>query len=202
MIRRGDGDVRAARREEAFVRERRRERRRRHALPRRAAVGRRQDDELAVDRVADGHAALRVPERHRVEEGLRVAIDELLGPGAAGVRRLVDPRELARADAEHVGGLVVDGIDVAEVELLGAGNARASATSSPPSVVLRIVPFVPLAQATRSLTALTPRSLAPDAGRERGPADTRPGAWTRPSEKQRAPARSVAAMMGMAVAHY
>ena len=31
----------------------------------------------------------------------------------------------------------------------------------PPSVVLRTVPLVPLAQTTRSLTALTPRSRAP-----------------------------------------
>ncbi len=125
-----DRDVRAAGGEGAFVLERRREPRGRDARPRGAAVYRAQDHELSFDRIAEGDAAARIPERHRVEECFRIGIGELQRPRLAGVGGLVDSRALSGADAQHVGDVRADRIDIAEIKLLGVGNASASATLS------------------------------------------------------------------------
>ena len=63
----------------------------------------RQDHEPAVDRVAERDRRARVPERHRVEEHLRVGVCELQLPTRAAIGRLVDARRLAGSDAERIG---------------------------------------------------------------------------------------------------
>ena len=102
------GEVRAARRERAFVRKRGWQSRGGRRRPGVAAVGGQQEDEASVDRIADRDAVPRVPEDHRVEERLLVAIDELRRPRLSAIAGLEDARRFARADAEHVGRLVVD----------------------------------------------------------------------------------------------
>ena len=112
-------DVGAARGKGAFVRQRRRQPIGRHARPRLAAVlGRDQDHELAVDRIADGEPAVGVPERHRVEERLRVVVRELQRPGLAGVRRLVDARRGPLPMLSRYAMRIGDGVDVAKIQLV------------------------------------------------------------------------------------
>ena len=107
----------------AFGRERRRKTLGRNARPRAAAVGGREDCEFAVYGVAERDAAILGPEVHRVQEYLRILVGELKRPRLAGIGGLVDARRFTVADAEHVGRLVADGVDIPEIECLGAGNA-------------------------------------------------------------------------------
>ena len=68
-------------------------------------------------------------------------------------------RDAGRTDAQYVGGPLVHGVDVTEVERLGAGDRellpRAAAIRGPDDGAI-----CPLAQTTRSFTALTPRNRA------------------------------------------
>ncbi len=114
-------DVRAACGVSAFGRQCGRKTVGRNARPC-AAVRHHEDRERAVDRIAERHAAILGPEGHRVEEYLRILVGELERPRLPGVGGLVDARRLTVADAEDVGGLVADRVDIPEVERLGAWN--------------------------------------------------------------------------------
>ena len=80
----------------------------------------REDHELAVHGVTERDTVRRIGERHRIEEDLRVVTGELQRPRAAAVFGPVDARRVPGTDAEHGRDARVDGIDVAEVERLGA----------------------------------------------------------------------------------
>ena len=59
---------------------------------------------------------VRVPKRHCVVESFGIIILELQLPGRAGIRRLVDARGRTVADAQDVGGLFVNSVDVSKIQ--------------------------------------------------------------------------------------
>src|SRR5947209_2550993 len=63
-----------------------------------------------------------VPEGKAVVKGLRIFVGELEFPAFSAIDGFINPRLVARADAEHKGCIFVDGLDVAEVECLRAWN--------------------------------------------------------------------------------
>ena len=83
------------------------------------AVGGCQQFGLTVQWVADHDAVRRVPEGHAIEEPLWVLLGVFKQPVLARIRRLIDARLVALSDRQQVSGLAVDGVHVAEVELLG-----------------------------------------------------------------------------------
>ncbi len=79
-------------------------------------------------------------------------------PRRAAIERLVNPRGWAIPYAQNISSLLVDGINIAKVE--GVGVTLSFFQVAPPSSVRKTVLPEPLAQATRSFTALTPRRRA------------------------------------------
>ncbi len=65
-----------------------------------------------------------VAKRHRVEESFRILVAELQRPCRTGVRRLVDPGCVTVADAEDVGRLRIDRVDVSKIELVRIGHGQ------------------------------------------------------------------------------
>src|SRR5262245_29517942 len=116
------GDAGSAGGESAFTREGRGESLRRNLLPVRSAVRGLDDDETTVDRIAHRHAVTGVPERHRVEESLRITVGELQAPIFAAVCGLVNSRTVAFADAEQISGVGAERVHVPEIKGFGAGN--------------------------------------------------------------------------------
>ena len=77
---------------------------------------------FTIHRVGHRNAIFVIPAGDGIEERFFVGILELELPVLAAVGSFVDAGRLAVADAEDVGGVGVKGLDVAEVEFLGAGN--------------------------------------------------------------------------------
>src|SRR5919108_4814580 len=123
MIAAGDGNACPAGGERGLARKRSRHVFTWNDFPRRSAVGGAKDHEAAVDRVTERDAVRGIPERESIEETLWVTIRELQRPRAAGVGRFVNSRFLTFTDAEKVSGVGVNGLDVAEIHVSGAGNS-------------------------------------------------------------------------------
>jgi hypothetical protein len=76
----------------------------------------------SVHRIAQEVAVLiKSIQEHRVPEAFGVWVGEEEGPGAAGVGGFVEAGEVAFAGGHDDGGGGVEGLDAAEVELLGVG---------------------------------------------------------------------------------
>ena len=113
--------------------------RRRHARgvderPRASAVARLDEAEPPVDGVAHGQATARRAEGHAVVEGGRVGVAEGLGPARAAVVGREDPRVGPLADRQHDGVAGVEGLDVAELQGVGAEPGRADVAPGGPAV--------------------------------------------------------------------
>ena len=67
---------------------------------------------------------------------------------------------VAGADGQHVRDVRAERFDVAEVERVRVRHRKTRLHVAPPSTVRTTVPLLPLAQATLSPDALTPRSLS------------------------------------------
>src|SRR5262245_48166168 len=74
----------------ALVRERRRDVSRRNLLPGGSAIVGPDDQEMPIDRVAEGYTAIGIPESHGIEECFRVLVGELQLPIFPAIRRLID----------------------------------------------------------------------------------------------------------------
>ena len=156
----GDGDVGAAAGERAFVRQRRRQRCRPARASTFAPPSRvRQDDELC--RPPSRSSRVRATRPRRPSRRRRPSASSLVNcscPVRAGVGRLVDARIAARADAEDVGGR-----SRSRRPRRGSRAPRHPARSASatwprrPRCAARFR-CAPLAHATCSFTALTPRS--------------------------------------------
>src|ERR1051326_1067727 len=59
---------------------------------------------------------IRIPKRHRVEKRFRIFVLELQLPRFAGIGCFVNPRRWSIADAEDVGRLFIDSVDITKVE--------------------------------------------------------------------------------------
>ena len=89
-----------------------------------AAVGCDVHLELAVDRVAEHDAVAGVPERHRIPEAFRVAVQSPLAASSRRRPRCARCARPGRGRRSSPALFGVDRMDVAEVELVGAGHAH------------------------------------------------------------------------------
>ena len=137
---------------------------RRHVLrrwffPGHAAVIGRQDREPSVHRVAQYDPMVGIPERQRIQEAFRVGVLEAQGPGVSTVIGGIDPRFRALADREQE--RLRSPADWTSRKSRSAAPGTVLALQVvPPSIVRVKVPWLPLAQTTRSFTTANPRRRA------------------------------------------
>src|SRR5215470_5869577 len=81
-----------------------------------AAVFSHQNIKLMVYRIPKRDAMISIPKRHGVEEGLWIVILELQLPGLPAINSFVDSRRRSITNAEQIGGVGVDRIDITEIE--------------------------------------------------------------------------------------
>ena len=122
------GDASSAGSERAFAGYRCWKMRRRQRIPVRAVIGGNQFKfQLALrigNWVADGDAVSGVPESHAIEEAFGIGIRELQRPVLAGIGSFVDAGSVCGAGGEKIGDIGIEGLDIAEIEGVRAGNLR------------------------------------------------------------------------------
>src|SRR5262249_13762175 len=85
-------------------------------FPCRPTIRGRDDQESPVYGITDGKAMHRIPERHGIEEGFRIAICVLQLPVLTSIDSFEDSRLLALTDTQEICCLCVERIDVPEIE--------------------------------------------------------------------------------------
>src|ERR1700722_8817236 len=94
-------------------------------VPRISGIDRRVDWKFVLNGISDEHASSRRIELNRVPKPVPIWIGEDQLPRVATIGGLVEPRDIAFAGRHDHGGVGVEGLDAAEVQLLRAGRDSA-----------------------------------------------------------------------------